>query len=62
VEGAAVVYPTGIILSPEPGLYRASGSAVSGQSGDYLRLNEPQVDEDGQETWEPIYHAETADT
>lgn len=62
VEGAAVVYPTGIILSPEPGLYRASGSAVSGQSVDYLRLNEPQVDENGQETWEPVYHAEMVDT
>lgn len=62
VEGAAVVYPTGIILSPDPTLYRSSGSAVTGQSGDYLRFNEPQVDEKGQETWEPIYHAEMAET
>ena len=57
-----MVYPTGIILSPDPTLYRSSGSAVTGQSGDYLRFNEPQVDEKGQETWEPIYHAEMAET
>lgn len=59
-EGAAVVYPTGIIVQAEPGLYRTQGSAlVNGEH--YHRFSEPQVDENGQETWEPIYHAETAD-
>ena len=57
-----MVYPTGIILSPDPTLYRSSGSAVTGHSGDYLRFNEPQVDEKGQETLEPIYRAEMAET
>lgn len=54
----AVVYPTGIIMTPESGLYRSAGSEVSSESGEYWRFNEPQVDENGQETWEPIYHAE----
>ena len=59
---AAVVYPTGIIRPARPGLYRSSGSTVTGEGGDYLRFTEPQVDENGQETWEPIYHAEKAST
>lgn len=55
----AVVYPTGIILTPDSGLYRSSSSDAASESSEYWRFNEPQVDENGQETWEPIYHAET---
>ncbi|HEU5486270.1 MAG TPA: hypothetical protein VFU98_15275 [Microlunatus sp.] len=61
-DGSPAVYPTGIVLSADPTLYRSSSNAATSASGEYLRFNEPQVDENGQETWEPIYHAETADT
>lgn len=57
---AAAVYPTGIVLAPDPSLYRSPSKDAVSDSGEYLRFNEPQVDEHGHETWQPIYHAETA--
>jgi hypothetical protein len=58
---ASVVYPTGIIIQPDPGLYRASGQTAS-DGPQYHLLSEPQVDENGQETWDPVYHAEKVST
>ena len=52
-----MVYPTGIILQPEAGLYRSSGGSASAEP-QYHLLAEPQLDENGEETWEPIFHAE----
>lgn len=57
---SSVVYPTGIIVQADPGLYRSSGSAALREGEQYHRFAEPQVDATGQETWEPIYHAEKA--
>lgn len=57
---AGVVYPTGILLAPDPSLYRSSSSDATSESGEYVRFNEPQVDGNGQETWEPIYRAAPA--
>ncbi|MDN5804084.1 MAG: hypothetical protein L0H26_05780, partial [Microlunatus sp.] len=54
---APVVYPTGIIIQPDAGLYRSSGAAA-----EYHRFTEPQVDAQGQETWEPLYRAEKTRT
>ena len=57
-----MVYPTGIIIQPDPGLYRSSGHSSTREGGGYIQLAEPQVDENGQETWDPIYHAEKVST
>jgi hypothetical protein len=48
------VYPTGIVVQSEPGLYRAGGQF---RMDEYLRFPEPQVDAHGEETWTPLYHA-----
>jgi len=59
--GAAVVYPTGIITQTDPSLYRRGNTAlVDGEH--YHRFNEPQVDQNGQQTWEPVYHPDMAST
>ena len=57
-----MVYPTGIIIQPDTGLYRSSGHSASATGRSYHLLAEPQVDENGQETWDPIYHAEKVST
>jgi len=48
------VYPTGIVVQNEPGLYRTGGQL---QVDEYLRFPEPQVDANGEETWTPLYRA-----
>ncbi|HZA04263.1 MAG TPA: hypothetical protein VE617_06845 [Propionibacteriaceae bacterium] len=48
------VYPTGIVVQNEPGLYRAGGQF---KVDEYVRFPEPQVDAHGEETWTPLYHA-----
>ena len=49
-----MVYPTGIVVQNDPGLYRhGPGAAVE----EYLRFPEPQVDANGEETWTPLYRA-----
>lgn len=59
---APVVYPTGIIVQPDTGLYRSPGHSSTREGGGYIQFAEPQVDENGQETWDPIYHAEKVST
>lgn len=61
-ETAAVVYPAGVIVQHDPSLYRAGQEVQMDQSAreQYVRLPEPQLDSDGQETWEPMYHAPKA--
>ena len=59
---APVVYPTGIIVQPDTGLYRSPGHSSTSEGGGYIQFAEPQVDENGQETWDPIYHAEKVRT
>lgn len=53
VERAAV-YPTGIVVQNEPGMYRTGGLL---KVEEYLRFPEPQVDANGEETWTPLYRA-----
>ena len=53
VEPAAV-YPTGIVVQNEPGVYRSGGQL---KVEEYVRFPEPQVDANGEETWTPLYHA-----
>ena len=53
VEPAAV-YPTGIVVQNEPGVYRSGGQL---KVEEYVRFPEPQVDANGDETWTPLYHA-----
>ena len=53
VEPTAV-YPTGIVVQNEPGVYRSGGQL---KVEEYVRFPEPQVDANGQETWTPLYRA-----
>ena len=48
------VYPTGIVVQNEPGMYRPNGQF---KVDEYLRFPEPQVDANGEETWTPLYRA-----
>ena len=48
------VYPTGIVVQSEPGVYRSGGQL---KVEEYVRFPEPQVDANGEETWTPLYHA-----
>ena len=48
------VYPTGIVVQSEPGVYRSGGQF---KVDEYVRFPEPQVDANGEETWTPLYHA-----
>lgn len=59
VPEGSVVYPTGVIVQRDSGLYRSAQSAARNDE-EYLRLPEPQVDATGAETWTPTYHAEAA--
>ena len=49
-----VVYPTGIVVQNEPGVYRSGGQF---KVDEYVRFPEPQVDANGEETWTPLYRA-----
>ncbi|HLL63011.1 MAG TPA: hypothetical protein VK401_08175, partial [Propionibacteriaceae bacterium] len=51
------VYPTGIVVQNEPGVYRTGGQF---KVDEYVRFPEPQVDANGEETWTPLYHAAKA--
>jgi hypothetical protein len=51
---APAVYPTGIVVQNEPGMYRAGGQF---KVDEYVRFPEPQVDAHGEETWTPLYRA-----
>jgi hypothetical protein len=57
VPDGSVVYPTGVIVQRDSGLYRSAQSAARNDE-EYLRLPEPQVDATGAETYTPTYHAE----
>ena len=48
------MYPTGIVVQNEPGVYRSGGQL---KVDEYVRIPEPQVDANGEETWTPLYHA-----
>ena len=48
------VYPTGIVVQNEPGVYRSGGQF---KVDEYVRFPEPQVDANGEETWTPLYRA-----
>ncbi len=51
---STAVYPTGIVVQNEPGVYRSGGQF---KVDEYVRFPEPQVDANGEETWTPLYHA-----
>ncbi len=53
VEPTAV-YPTGIVVQGEPGVYRSGGQL---KVEEYVRFPEPQVDANGEETWTPLYRS-----
>lgn len=55
-EEIPIVYPTGVIVQvePDPSLYRTGQSVAHTE---YVKMPEPQIDANGEETWEPMYRS-----